>query len=122
MKRNFAILFSVFLLLILGSTTVFAGGGKGDPQPEVGYRVIDSDCGVPAGDYGFFVTSEWWWATYSNGRGVLKCVTHLEKGQTPPAETITIPVGLCGTPGGSTEDAFTRIFPNGAVHLICRVK
>lgn len=118
MKKGMVVLLILVLLLAAGVSTAFAG--KGDPVPEVGYRVVDADCGVPAGDYGFFSTPDWYWATYSNGRGVLKCVAHLGEGQEPPAELMILPAGTCGTPAGTTEDAFTKIFPDGRVILICR--
>lgn len=123
MKRTVVILLVVSLMLIVSATVAFAGDdGKGDPQPKVGYRPIDTDCGVPAGDWGFFTTADWWWAVYSNGNGVLKCITHLSPDQTPPAERVNIPVAGCGTPVGTTDDAWTTVFPDGSVHLICRVR
>lgn len=117
-KGIVAALAAFVLLFAVMVSTAFAG--EGDPQPGVGYRVIDTNCGVPAGEYGFFSTEDWWWATYSNGRGVLKCVTHLAQDQEPPATLMVVPAGSCGTPDGVTTDAFTKIFPDGKVTLICR--
>lgn len=118
MKKAIAITVALLLLLALSVSAVIAG--EGDPTPGVEYRPINTTCGIPAGDYGFFSTNMWWWAVYPNRGGVLKCITHLHENQRPPAELMTIPVGSCGTPEGATNDAFTKIFPDGRVTLICR--
>ncbi len=124
MKRRVLFgLISMAFLVSLSVPTVVAQQDKGSPVPEVGYRTIDANCGVSGGDYGFFTADDWWWAVYSNGIGVLKCETELPAGETPPAETITIPgETTCGTPAGSTADNFTRITPEGRVTLICIVR
>ena len=120
MKKTLVSLFVLVLLLTLGVSVAIAGSG--DPVPGVEYNPSGVSCGVPAGDWGWFSTFNWWWATYSNDRGILKCLTHLDNGQAPPSVTVTVPgSGYCATPGGITEDFFTRVFPDGAVHLICRV-
>ena len=119
MKRSIWILACLVLLLALGVTAVMAGDG--DPQPGVVYNPYEGSCGVPAGEFGYYMTYDWWWATYSNGVGILKCKTQLDPGVAPPATTVLIPGdGVCGTPGGSTENYFTKVFPDGAVHLICK--
>jgi hypothetical protein len=116
MKKIVAITLALLLLLVLGFSTVLAGTG----QPDVGYRPIDTSCGIFAGDYGFFTTNTWWWAVYPNGGGVLKCTSHLNPGQTPPAVLTIIPGPACNTPTGITNDSFTKVFPDGHVVLICR--
>lgn len=118
MKRTVLVLLVVSLVLLVAASVAFAGDKDGDP--EVGYRVIDTNCGIPAGDFGFFTTPDWWWATYPNGSQILKCVTKLGPDQTPPASDVIVPVSLCGTPAGTTTDAFTKIKTDGSVHLICR--
>jgi hypothetical protein len=119
MKKIIGIALMLIILLTLSASTVFAG--EGDPTPGVEYNPWGVSCGVPAGEYGFFSTFDWWWAVYPNGGGVLKCVAHLNPGQTPPATILKIPVvGGCGTPGGFTSDAFTKVFPDGHIELICR--
>ncbi len=120
MKKVLVITLAMLILLTLGVTSVLAG--KGDDQPEVGYRPIDTSCGIVAGEWGNFNTPVWWWAVYSNDRGVLKCEAKLDKGQTPPETVVTLPGdSVCGTPGGTTDNYFVRVFPSGRVSLICRL-
>ena len=110
MKKSLLVLALLAFLLTLSVAGVMAGK---DDQPDVGYRPFDVSCGI----YQYGVTADWWWAEYSNGKGVLKCIGETDN---PPSEVTIEYVDNCGTPAGTTDDAFIKVFPNGAVHLICR--
>jgi len=118
MKKVILITLALLLLMAVGVSTAFAG--EGDPQPGV-TTWEGVSCGVPAGQYGNFSTNSWWYATYSNGVGVLKCSTHLSPGQVPPADVTKVAEGFdCNTPNGLTSDSYTKVFPSGRVILICK--
>lgn len=119
MKKIFVL--SLVLIMLLALSASVATAGEGDPVPGVEYNPWGVSCGVPTNNFGWFMTYDWWWATYSNGGGILKCITHLADWQTPPAEMIINWYGPCSTPGGSTPIGYTKVFPDGAVHLICKV-
>ena len=119
MNKYLAITLALILLLTVGITTVMAEGD--DPFPGVEYNPWDVDYSVPAGDWGWFYTYDWWWATYSNGTSHLKCLTHLDPWQEPPSEVVIAWEGPCGTPGGTTN-GYTKVYPDGHVALLCKVK
>lgn len=120
MKRILIPLIVLSLLLSVGTTVAFAGQEEVEKGPP-GVIEGESGCGIWAGDYGWFVSPNYYWAVYSPTQGVLKCVAQLAPDQTPPASMVIAASGdLCGTPGGFTYDSLTKVFPDGFVHLICR--
>ena len=120
MKKAIVVLATLVLLVMLSVTVATAG--EGDPQPGVEYNPYGVYCGIDAGEYGWFSTMDWWWAVYSNDVGIFKCVTQLHPEQVPPATTMVVWEGWCGTPGGSTDNSRAKVFPDGRVVLTCKVK
>lgn len=120
MKKSLLILVLLVFMLMLSVSGAMAGG-KGDGQPEVSEP--DGLCNINAGPYGLFQTDDAWYAEYSNGRSVLKCLTNLHPWQTPPAEKLYVPSSGCANfQGDITTDAWKWVFPDGRVSLICRFK
>jgi hypothetical protein len=119
MRTTLALAFAGLLAFVVAVPAVVVNAQDKDKEPGVTVTQPGGICGL--GPYGS--TTIWYWAVYSNGRGVLKCDGELPPDQTPPTEKIQVPLnGSCGTPGGPTTDAFFTIDVDGRIALVCRTR
>ena len=111
--KKFLLLVVLSILLVM-TTSVALAEGKYD-QSKVGF--FDKTCTIDAGKWGVLTETDAWFAKYSNGVIILKCLGHVGN---PPEKVFTYSGLACEIPGDSTTNSRVKVFPDGKVSLICK--